>query len=213
MLEVFKGKVIKFVDPYYITEGLSNDMDSEVRVKKGAFKEEDYIYVLKYIIDYITQENAKIFPDQTIGFNSWILNFILKQNEYLEIYETHPVTHELVQGCDYSLEVMNNQIKICDKHSSKYLFTRVNQNIVISDGVLEGVAVEGVRYEAPEHMSGWYLTTDLYNDDINSLKQIRLPDLARRRPELIKYLALDNGFRFFADSKNDEVWFDEEVLD
>ncbi|PKW29036.1 immunity protein Imm33 domain-containing protein [Flavobacterium lindanitolerans] len=213
MLEVFKGKVIKFADPYYITEGLSNDMDSEIRVKKGNFKEEHYIYVLKYIIEYIMQENAKILPDQNIGFNSWILNFILKQNEYLEIYETHPVTQELVQGCDYSLEVMNNQIKVCDKHSSKYLFTRVNQNIAISDGVLEGVAVEGVRYEAPEHMSGWYLTTDLYNDDINSLKQIRLPDLARRRPELIKYLALDNGFRFFVDSKNDEVWFDEEVLD
>ncbi|WP_442753151.1 immunity protein Imm33 domain-containing protein [Flavobacterium lindanitolerans] len=62
-------------------------------------------------------------------------------------------------------------------------------------------------------MSGWYLTTNLYNDDINSLKQIGLPDLARRRTELIKYLALDSSFRFFSDSKNDEVWFDEEVLD
>ena len=188
-------------------------MDCEIRVKKGTFKQEDYIYLLKYIIDYVTEENSKILPDQSIGFNSWILNFVLKQNEYLEIYERHPVTQELVEGCEYSLEIMNNQINVCDKYFSKYLFTRVNQNISISDGVLEGIVVEGVRYEAPDHMSGWYLTTELYNDDINSLKQIGLPDLARRRPELIKYLALDSGFRFFSDSKNDEVWFDEEVLD
>lgn len=135
MLEVFKGKVIKFADPYYITEGLSNDMDFEIRVKKRTFKEEDCIYVLKYIIDYVTKKNAKILSDQSIGFNSWILNFVLKQNEYLVVYERHLVTHELVEGCEYSLEVMNNQINVCDKYSSKYLFTRVNQNISISDGV------------------------------------------------------------------------------
>ncbi|WP_306565164.1 hypothetical protein [Flavobacterium lindanitolerans] len=107
MLEVFKGKVIKFADPYYITEGLSNDMDFEIRVKKRTFKEEDCIYVLKYIIDYVTKKNAKILSDQSIGFNSWILNFVLKQNEYLVVYERHLVTHELVEGCEYSLEVMN----------------------------------------------------------------------------------------------------------
>lgn len=212
MLEIFKEKVIKFTEPYYVTEGLVTEIKFELRVKKGSFREDDYIYVLKYIIDYLFKESIVITPNQTIAFNSWILIFVEKQDSYLEIYERHPITHEIVPGCEYSIEIMNNQIVVCDNHSSKYLFTKVNQNIVISDGVLEGEPVEGVRYEAPDHMSGWYLTTDLYNDDINTLKQIGLPDLALKRPELVKFLALDYGFRFVTDTKNEEVWFDEETL-
>lgn len=40
MLEVFKVKVIKFADTYCFTEGLSNDMASEIRVKNGIYQVE-----------------------------------------------------------------------------------------------------------------------------------------------------------------------------
>jgi hypothetical protein len=213
MLEIFKEKVIKYTEPYFVTQGLVNDIDFELRVKPGKFGETDYIYVLKYIIDYITEENAVITPNQTISFNSWILAFVRNDENFLDIYERHPTTHELVSGCENSIEIMNSQIEICETYSSKLTFTKVNQNIVISDGVLDGRLVEAVKYEAPEHMSGWYITTDLYNDDINTLQQIQLPDLMLKRPELVKFLALDNGFRFVVDKENIEVWFDEEVLE
>ncbi|MBF7074579.1 hypothetical protein ISG33_14330 [Glaciecola sp. MH2013] len=43
--------------------------------------------------------------------------------------------------------------------------------VVISDGIYENNGpVEGVRYPSPEHMSGWWLTTELYNGDIKTLK-------------------------------------------
>lgn len=213
MLGIFKEKVIKYTEPYFVTQGLVNDIDFELRVITGKFGETDYIYVLKYIIDYITEENAVITPNQTISFNSWILTFVRNDDNFLDIYERHPTTHELVSGCENSIEIMNSQIEICETYSSKLAFTKVNQNIVISDGVLDGRPVEAVKYEAPEHMSGWYITTDLYNDDINTLQQIQLPDLKLKRPELVKFLALDNGFRFVVDKENIEVWFDEEVLE
>ncbi|WP_306352561.1 hypothetical protein [Flavobacterium sp. '19STA2R22 D10 B1'] len=212
MIEIFKEKVIKFIDSFYITQGVNNNVDFELKLKKGKHSEADYIYVLKYVIDYIIQENAIIIPNQTISFNSWVLKFVYSKDNFLEIHELDPTNLVgCIEGAEFSLEIQKNQIKVCEKYSSKFVFPIINQKIVISDGVLEGNPVEAIRYESPKHMSGWWITTDLYNDDINSLKQIELPELNSKRPDLIQYLALDNGYRFFIDRDIEDVWLDETI--
>jgi hypothetical protein len=75
---------------------------------------------------------------------------------------------------------------------------------------LQGDAVQGVRYPSPEHMSGWWITTDRYDGDIRSLTQEHLYHLTAARPDLARCLALPFGFRF-DQASGEDVWFDEQV--
>jgi hypothetical protein len=61
-------------------------------------------------------------------------------------------------------------------------------------------------------MSGWWITTDLYDGDVKSLRNEHTYRLIATRPELAKYLALPDGFRFNLPVV-EEVWFDENVLE
>jgi hypothetical protein len=74
--------------------------------------------------------------------------------------------------------------------------------------VREGDHVEGVRYPSPEHMSGWWITTDRYDGDIKSLTLHHLHHLVQWRPDIAPYLALPFGYRF-ALRDGEHVWFDE----
>lgn len=86
-----------------------------------------------------------------------------------------------------------------------------DQLVVISDGVYEGDTVEGVRYPSPQHMSGWWLTTDRYDGDIKSLRTVHFRHVAEARPDLVGFLKLPFGYRFF--SGNGDAWFDQKVAE
>ena len=83
---------------------------------------------------------------------------------------------------------------------------------ILSEGVYEGLDVDAVRYPSPAHMTGWWLTTELYDDNSQSLMNEHCFHLAFKRPELLKYLAFPFGYRFYFSHKKAEIWFDENVL-
>ena len=87
----------------------------------------------------------------------------------------------------------------------------LDQLVVMSEGVYEGDVVEGVRYPSPEHMSGWWLTTNRYDGDIKSLKTVHFSHIAEKRPDITDFLRLPYGYRFF--SGDGSTWFDQKVAD
>ncbi|MEI8644369.1 hypothetical protein P4S60_01650 [Pseudoalteromonas sp. Hal040] len=103
------------------------------------------------------------------------------------------------------------QHECCLNYKAKY--TPIDQEcmVVISDGVYEGLPLEGVRYHSPKHMTGWWLTTDEYNGDISSLKMVHFTHIVEYRPEVAIYMALPPGYRFMLGGEQEHVWFDEEV--
>jgi len=84
-----------------------------------------------------------------------------------------------------------------------------NQLTSISRGVYEGQPVQGVRYAMEPHMSGWFITTDDYDGDVESLHNEHLCHVLEKRPDLVDYLCLPIGWRF--DTRRHDVWFDESV--
>lgn len=62
-------------------------------------------------------------------------------------------------------------------------------------------------------MTGWWLTTELYDDNTESLMVVHLYHLAFKRPEIMKFLALPNGFRFYKEPTDYKVWFDPDALE
>jgi hypothetical protein len=77
-------------------------------------------------------------------------------------------------------------------------------------GGFGGEPVQGVRYPSPEHMSGWWITTDRYNGDVATLKTLHAYHLTARRPDLTRYLALAYGFRFYSEAS--EIRFDPKAM-
>jgi hypothetical protein len=83
--------------------------------------------------------------------------------------------------------------------------------VAVSEGVFEGRDVEAMRYPAPEHMSGWWTTTDLYDGNVESIRTEHAYHLVEHRPELVQYLALPPGFWLRTGSESGV--FDAELLE
>lgn len=109
-------------------------------------------------------------------------------------------------------DILNEQRKCCEFYEANFIPVNLDQLVVISDGVLDGgKPVEGVRYKSPLHMSGWWLTTDDFNGDINTLKNLHFSHIIHKRPDLALYMALPYGYRFLLGGESEHVWLDEQV--
>ena len=109
-------------------------------------------------------------------------------------------------------KMLELQRECCENYGSAFLPSETNQLVVVSDGVLEGIThIEGVRYPSPIHMTGWWLTTDEYDGNIDSLKNIHYKHIMAKLPKVAMYLALSYGYRFLLLGEDEHVWFDEKV--
>ncbi len=115
-----------------------------------------------------------------------------------------------IEGVDNAISVIGEQSEICKQYSSAPVFPTFGQKLAISKGIYDGMPVDAVRYASPSHMTGWYLTTDLYDGDVKTMEVVYYHDVVFKRPDLRPYLALPPGFRFNA-SDDVDIWFDESV--
>ena len=92
---------------------------------------------------------------------------------------------------------INLQKNICLKYKSKFTITNPDDLIVVDEEVLSGELVEGSRYTSPDHMSRLWITSKKYSGDTSGLRTEHAKQLYEKRPDLIKFLGLDYGFRFF----------------
>ena len=70
--------------------------------------------------------------------------------------------------------------------------------------------VEGVRYRLGGANSGWIITSRGYEGPVESLRTEHALHLVSARPDVIQYLALPVGHRFFR-NRDAAVWFDNKV--
>ena len=105
-----------------------------------------------------------------------------------------------------------NQRECCEHYSAQYEPVKTGQLVAISKGIYEGVTpVQGVRYPSPDHMSGWWLTTDEYDGNIDSLVTVHFEHIIEKCPELALYMALPFGYRFNLGGETEHVWLDQDV--
>jgi hypothetical protein len=112
------------------------------------------------------------------------------------------------------LNIQGSQQECCEHYGARYQPVKYEQLVTISQGVYEGnKPVEGVRYPSPSHMSGWWLTTDEYDGNINSLVTVHFQHIVDKRPELALYMALPFGYRFILGGEDEHVWFEQQIAD
>jgi len=194
---------------YIYTVGLYSVIGHEFRILMNKFEFVDYEKVIVYLLKYVLNHNPVIINEETISFHSWLLKF-KEKGEYFDLWETSYNGQEFVEGVDYAIRITYDQEDTCRKFNVIPVFPTFSQNIVISKGVYDSLDIEAVRYESPSHMTGWWLTTDLYDDNIESLMNVHFYHIAFNKPEILKFLALPFGYRFYLSDKGVDVWLDNE---
>ncbi|WP_197387310.1 hypothetical protein [Ralstonia pseudosolanacearum] len=163
---------------------------------------------LRYVGSYIL-DGAVISQGETIAYGCWLTKVDFDGEGGLMFLEYNPEATEFVFGVSNSVRYWLDQHDVCGKVGANFDPVRPDRLVVVSDGVYQGESIQGVRYPSPHHMSGWWLTTESYNGDINTLKKVHAYHVSAARPDLAKYFSLPFGYRFH--SLNSAVWFDEKV--
>jgi len=194
------------------TEGLRSHALPEI---EASVSHSDLIeparHYLLYVANYLVKYEKSIRPGETLAYGYWLTKFESLAPELLEVWEYKADASTFVRGVSLTLSYWRDQHETCERYGAEFKPPRPDLLTVISEGVLKGMPVQGVRYPSPENMSGWWITTDLYNGDVSTLRKEHTYHVTAARPDLAKFLALPMGFRYDLSAGKD-VWFDEEVL-
>jgi hypothetical protein len=191
-----------------ILGGLSTGQQIRLALRSND-REEHGRSLLEYIGVYV-DSGAAIHAGETMAYGSWILRFEGLKDETLTITESvADWSGKYETGASRAIRLWNEQRSVCTAAGSPHLPPAPHLMVATSVGVLEGEAVDGVRYPAPAHMTGWYVTTDRYDGDARSLRVDHLYHLLAARPDLARFLALGPGF--FFDSRDGYVGYSQKA--
>ena len=166
--------------------------------------------LLRTIVEYVEGTGRRLRRGETFGYGFWLVRFEKGSGGRLVLSETTADASGFEGGADLALRYWREQHEVCARVGAPFTPPRADQQVAVSEGVYEGDAVQAVRYRAPDHMTGWYVTTPRFNGDSKTLKVEHLYHLTAARPELARFVALPPGYRFDTTSGED-VWFDAEV--
>lgn len=194
-----------------VTEGLKAFDQSELRVLKHS---ESDPFVLKSLVkiaaNYALSMEKTLCEGEKITLMSWIYE-LRERDNFLELDELSADGERFVKGCAFSEKLIAAQMLVCEKLGANPHYARTDQMVAVSNEVLSGgTPIEGVRYPSPDHMSGWWITTDSYNGDTSTLKTVHMGHVIAARNDVPAFLALPFGYRFRMDGETN-AWFDPEA--
>jgi hypothetical protein len=193
------------------TSGLTLEKLPEIQVNVNSPDLlEEAKALLQYVAGYLLGERKRINPGETLAYGYWLLKFEALGENLLDVWEYNAEATEFVPGASLALRYWRDQHRICAQHRAEFTPPRPDTLTVVSEGVLEGLPVKAVHYPAPEHMSGWWMVTDQFNGDVNSLRREHTYHITAARPDIAPFIALPAGFRFDL-TRGAKVWFDEEA--
>ena len=104
------------------------------------------------------------------------------------------------------------QRAICAEFGSPFLPPEPQARIAVAIQTMHRIPVHGLRHPPHGNMEGWYIWAGEYSEDPNFFQVLHIEHLEERFPIVVKFLALEPGFRFLTDSTNMDVWRDPSLL-
>jgi hypothetical protein len=198
---------IEITDNEIFTNGLMNTFNFELRLQiKSDVNLE--LEVLRYLINYILSKEFKTIKNfDTITYGVWLLKFI-KNEAYYDIYELDDMFENWVIGGYNAAKMIKLQRETCSIVNVEPLIPFFTQKIAISRNVINGYPlVEGVRYEEPIHMSGWYITDKTYDGDVTNIEVVSLETFIKKRMDLVEFLTLPFDYAFQTlENHQSQIW-------
>ncbi|MCP9764141.1 immunity protein Imm33 domain-containing protein [Lacihabitans soyangensis] len=106
---------------------------------------------------------------------------------------------------------IDKQKEICKNNNS--IWKPINKKLRVGVSInLDKDPINGLRHPAEKGTTGWFIWTGDYSEADDFFQPMCAEHLLQQRPEIIKYLGLDIGFRFLADAKGyEDIWYDEKL--
>jgi hypothetical protein len=168
--------------------------------------------VKDYAWTYITSEeelNDDLIGDILFEWDNEEMNFpINKLNMQLWKERLISGVDELPEHNIWNVHI-DKQKEVCEKYKSKWAPIDKNLRIGVSDN-LTSDPIHGLRHSRDTRTTGWFIWTGEYSEAEDFFKPVCAEHLLQIRPQIIKYLGLDVGFRFLTDNNGyEDVWYDE----
>jgi len=123
----------------------------------------------------------------------------------------HTGEYKLRDYNDWNIHIQR-QKDICVRVNSSWRPVNPKHKIGIS-GNLDNQPIHGLRHPPEKGTTGWYIWTGEYSTADDFFKPIHAGHLLQSRPDLIKYLGLQPGYRFLIDNQgHEDIWEDNQLL-
>ena len=106
---------------------------------------------------------------------------------------------------------IESQKEICSINDSKW--KPINKKLRVGVSLnLDKNPINGLRHPSEKGTTGWFMWTGDYSESEDFFQPMCAEHLLQIRPDIIKYLGLDVGFRFLTDKQDyEDIWYDEKV--
>lgn len=110
-------------------------------------------------------------------------------------------------------ELARLQQAICEKFGSPVLFPGEESKLGIAIGTLKEMPITASRLNPENGTNGWYIHGGEFSDRDDFYQAVHLRHLPDILPQVLPYLALAPGFKFFIDDEGyEDVWYEPDSL-
>ena len=187
-----------FIDGLCVgTRGLNqlSQLELSLTVDAADLIGDAYSLMLR-LVRYIERGTERIVSGETVRQGIWLLRFEL-EGSTLIAFDYNENTRTFDRGASRTLICLRDQQVMCNVVRSSFMPPRLDQKIVVTEGIQELSSFRGIRYAAPEHMSGWWLLSELYEGPKSPKRVMCIEELLVIRPDLMSFLAIETGMGFF----------------
>ena len=190
----------------YLIELCDNFLDDKIdklAIQDFAWKaisEDDF----EWDEDDIISETIFDWDNEEINFEINKTNIRLWKNRLLTGQD------ELLSYNSWNSHIDRQKI-ICTTNNSTW--KPINKKLKIGVSAdLDKDPINGLRHPSEKGTTGWFIWTGEYSEADDFFQPICAEHLLQKRPDIIKYLGLDIGFRFLADRNGyEDIWYDEKL--
>ena len=158
-------------------------------------------------------EKDEIISDTIFEWDNEDINFEINKTN-IQLWKNRLLTEQddLIRYNSWNSHI-NRQKEICATHNSQW--KPINKKLRVGASAnLDKDPINGLRHPHEKGTTGWFIWTGDYSESDDFFRPMCAERLLQIRPDIIKYLGLEVGYRFIADKNGyEDIWYDEKLKD
>ncbi|MEO4005592.1 hypothetical protein [Flavobacterium sp. CAU 1735] len=197
---------------HFYSKGLEVSIGKELKIAKYGLTLEELNPILHYLVEFIQDEKPVIKNGNKLTCFSWLI-LAQEEEDFFEILEIYPEQQGFAAGLNRTLQVLNQQLYVCDQLKVEPIFPDFDQIVTIDPLIRTGLPAHLFRWNRTAPDSGWVAITDNFDEDTMSLEEITVGQLMTYRPETVQFMALPFGYKVIWDGKDAKIAFDNNLME